>query len=220
MQENFSTIANLKCDEHITQIGYAGNGSTIVCKDSNGIYFWDSKTGILKKKVTNEMFECENYNIELYFDNTNVYKTFGAYKHAVGIYLRNENNYIEGYKKEKEDREVLSSTDVLVKTSNSIYKINGLTGEIMWEIGSDNTETKIIPEHNSLIISGWNEEFGVNHAYIIDLETFDVSYDVDGYADYYENEDRLVVENYNVVGSYPLYTVRELVEKAQNYVSQ
>ena len=54
----------------------------------------------------------------------------------------------------------------------------------------------------------------------IDLETFDVSYDVDGYADYYGNEDRLIVENYNVVGSYPLYTVRELVEKAQNYISQ
>jgi len=151
-QENFSTIANLKCDDHITQIAYAGNGSTIVCKDSTGIYFWDSKTGILKKKFTNEMFECENYNIELYFDNTNVYKTLGAYKHAVGIYLRNENNYIEGYKKEKEDREVLSSTDVLVKTSSSIYKINGLTGEIMWEIGSDDIYANYVDITNSEII--------------------------------------------------------------------
>ena len=111
-----------------------------------------------------------------------------------------------------------------------LYKIDVDTGTVVDSVDIDNdyvktatmdkTVARIIPEHNSLIVSGWNGKFFLNHAYIIDLDTFDISFDIDGYIAYCEKEDRLFVEEYNVVGSYPLYDIDELIGKARDYISQ
>ena len=103
-----------------------------------------------------------------------------------------------------------------------------VTGEILDSINLNNDDIKIlsldstvsrvVPKHNCLILTGW--ESSNRNAYIIDLETFDVIYDVEGYTDYYEKDDRIVVQGFNVIGSYPLYDAKELVKKGQDYISR
>lgn len=153
-QEIFSAVTKIKCDDHITEIGYSGNGSTLVGQDSTGIYFWDGKTGILKRKYRNEQFGEVISAPVIHFDNSGRYETMGAHEYAYGIYMRNEYNYLEGYAKDNGEETLLSGTDVLVETYNSVYKLDGATGEILWKIESDSsdidiTDTKIIFSKNA-----------------------------------------------------------------------
>ena len=154
-QENFTTVAKLKCDEQVEKIGYAGNGSSVVCQDSTGIYFWNSKTGDLIKKYTNEMLGDVSTTLELHFDNTNTYETLGIHQKNYGTYTRDaKNKYWDIYRKTNANGTVLSSTDVLIKTYDAIYKMNGTSGEILWKADiEDNdmvdiTDTKITISRN------------------------------------------------------------------------
>ena len=153
-QENFSAFAKLKCDDQITKLGYAGNGATVVSQDSTGIYFWDSKTGELKRKYLNKEFNDYNSMPNIHFYDTGVYEagTLGAYKYAIGIYARDENDYLEGYKKYETEEKPLFNTDVLIESYGSVYKVDGVNGEVLWKISTDDfssgtvdiTDTKII----------------------------------------------------------------------------
>jgi len=124
---------------------------------------------------------------------------------------------------------LLDDSTVGILCSDSVlHKLDTVTGEILDSVdlnnddikilSLDSTVSKVVPEHNCLILTGW--ESTEKNAYIIDLETFDVRYDIEGYKDYYEKEDRLVVEGHDVFGSYPLYDVWELEKKGQAYISK
>lgn len=138
-QESFSAVDKLICEDHVNKIGYAGNGATLVSQDSTGVYLWNTATGDLIKKYQNDDFGNNNSSINVYFDNTGKYVSLGAYKHAVGIYVRNEHHYLEGWKKQNTDEKSLSNTDILIQASNSFYKIDGTSGEIIWEIDEENS---------------------------------------------------------------------------------
>jgi len=166
-QENFSTVAKLKCDEQVEKIGYAGNGSVVVCQDATGIYFWNSNTGDLIKKYTNEMLGSNGSELDLYFDNTNTYESLGIDVKEYGGYTRDTTKYWDIYRKEKADRTVLSSTDVLIKSHDSIYKMNGTSSEVLWKIGiEDNdvvdiTDNQIAISHNIYDVNNRNVGVGV-----------------------------------------------------------
>lgn len=151
--ENFSAVVKLMCADNIIQAGYAGDGKTFVTQDSTGIYFWNTQSGELKKKYTNEELNNNNYSgIDVYFDNKGIYEKFGGlYKSTKqGLYMRNEFNYVEGYRKNKFDEVSIASADILVIGSKVVYKMDGNTGDILWEInkntwsGCNVTDTNII----------------------------------------------------------------------------
>ena len=139
-KENFSSVTKLNCDYAVTQMGFAGNGKTVVATDSDGVYFWDSANGILKKKYSNADFGAHG-SLKIYFDDKGIYEQFGGiYKYTQrGSYWRNRCNYLEGYKKNKFNEVPTSGTDILVDTSKAVYKLDGVSGEVKWKIDGLNT---------------------------------------------------------------------------------
>jgi len=150
--DNFFAVAKLNCESRVTKIGYAGNGETVVCQDLTGVYFWNSKTGELKKKYSNQEFGDSNIGIDVYFDEDGLYKGLGAEKYAVGVYSRDGFNYLQGYKRDKADLTLLSGKDVLITSHNGIYKLNGTNGEILWKL-EVNTNSEINVTNTKIIVS-------------------------------------------------------------------
>lgn len=150
-RENFSAVAKLTCKDHVEQLGYAGNGSTIVAKDSKSIYFWDSKTGALKKEYPVETFGLSASAVTIHFDDTGLYETQALYKSNGSAYIRNDFNYLEGYKREKANPVSLSDSDVLIEGSEAVYKLDGMTGEELWRIELDLLAYPSVTETNVIV---------------------------------------------------------------------
>jgi len=124
-----------------------------------------------------------------------------------------------------------NSSQIGILCKNSVlYKANPDTGEIYSEVSlgnesikssdSDKAITCVDKNKNLLILSGWNVEFGLNRAYVIDLESFNVIYDIDGYISYIPESNSVLVENYNEIGSYPLYTAEKLARKGRTHIGE
>jgi hypothetical protein len=56
-------------------------------------------------------------------------------------------------------------------------------------------------------------------AWVIDMDLFKARYYIDNYNDYDSTNNRIIIKEYNKVGSYPLYTTEELINKAKNYTA-
>ena len=171
--ESFTTVSELICEDHVQKIGYAGNGATLISQDSTGIYFWESKTGELKKKYLNSDFNNSDSSVAVYFDNTGNYESLGAYNEAVGYYMRNENNYLMEWKKQDIDEKTLSNTDVLVRAGGNVYKLDGVTGEILWEIQGSDSYGYYVDVTDTMIIFYWTDYTANDNARTVKLSVYD-----------------------------------------------
>ena len=118
---------------------------------------------------------------------------------------------------------------VVLCINNKIYEIDLHEKQISNDLKpchSDDTLLNVsdkfdyIPEKNMLISKGWKSESMDSPAYIIDMEEFDVAYEVENYSNYLSSINSILVNEYNVAGYYPLYTAEELVSKAYKYLPQ
>ncbi len=136
--ESFLPVARLSCNDHVINLGYAGGGSSVVAQTSLGIYFWDSKTGALKKEYSADTFGGSSAGITVFFDDTGLYENLGAYNYAAGVYIRDADNYVGGFRRNRSQPTSLAGGDVLIKSTHGIYKLSGETGELLWSTELDN----------------------------------------------------------------------------------
>lgn len=133
-RESFRSCLSIKHDKAISKIGYAGNGTSIVTQTSDGIYFWDSQTGRLKKSYT-DSDGIESYS-KLVFENKQIIKSSYLLKNTGATFMMDDDG-IHGYAKSKENEILISSDDVFVFGSKSIIKLDGKTGNIIWDKNVD-----------------------------------------------------------------------------------
>ncbi|MBQ9986573.1 MAG: TIR domain-containing protein [Oscillospiraceae bacterium] len=130
-QKNFKNTLKIIYDSAITDIGYAGDGKTIVAKDNkNNIYFHNAETGALIKKYTPDNFD--NHTPYIYYDNTGEIKTAAFEKKNGDVYVMDASGATHGFEKVSVD-ENISGSDILITAGKSFFKLCGKTGEILWE---------------------------------------------------------------------------------------
>lgn len=149
-QTTFKNSAKITCEGAIEEITLAGGGKTIVARDNTGLYFFSAESGELIKKYDASFFG--GYTYDLYFDNTGEIETISLEKASGTTFVTDNFGVVHGYRKSSPDKN-LSESDLIITYSNHIKKLNGVTGEIMWETA--------LPEFSSPDISVYGNEIAV-----------------------------------------------------------
>lgn len=136
-QENFSPVLKFSHNKPVDLIGYAGNGSTLVTQDETGVYLWNSQTGEITTKFSAEKLGTSYANVVT--EDSRQIETSSISKYSGGSFIMDEYSIL-GYKKDPINETSTQDNDLYICSQyDSIWKIDGKTGEVIWEI-SDKDE--------------------------------------------------------------------------------
>lgn len=118
----------------------------------------------------------------------------------------------------------LDEENVLILSNDScLYKVDISTGENVATLNlnddsikkstNDYSEFTHIPQSNIVILGGWN---GIG--YVIDTQSLELVYTIEHYEEYIHKKHSVLTKQYSHVGYYPLYTIDELILKAEAYL--
>ena len=177
-------LLNIEHETPVKNLGFAGNGKTIVTQDGSGVYFWSAQSGKLIKKYGEELLGISVPN--LYFENDGIIKTSAAKNHA-GSTVMVQNDMILGYQKLFDDEVNLSGSDVYITSYNRALRIDGVSGEITAQIThsgassahfskTDTGFVKTVSDYGSTehIVEKYDEYGNLQGSYI--LKDFDFGY--------------------------------------------
>ncbi len=136
---------SLKHDCAVEQLSFMGGGKSIVSTDATGVYFWDSETGELIRKISADDAEFASdagsaNKLTAYFD-INTDKTGTKFtKTCAPDSIRYENNPVfnrvyTSFIHSVDESEPGTGGDVYIYNSdNDLWRIDGATGEVKWSV--------------------------------------------------------------------------------------
>lgn len=127
--ETFSPVTALKHKTAVTDVYYVGGGNLILTKDSRGIYFWDRESCALVKEYTPDGLGSET--LSLYVEENNY--SSATVTEGTGLYNTYSGTMNMKYGTAEIEFGDQLDPDIYMYDSSHIWKMDGTTGEILWD---------------------------------------------------------------------------------------